>query len=495
MATSRTWLRVLLAVVLLGSALRAYHYVRNPSMWHDEAAAVVNVLDKSFGELLGPLYWAEAAPPLFLWLSRAVVLTLGDGTYALRLVPFLASCGTLLLVAWLAWRVLPPVPAIVGTLLIACSDRLLWHACEAKPYAIDAFLAVGLLALHQVGKGWRLEWLLLVHMLCAPVLLWLSYPGAFLAGASLVVLLPEVWAARRVSAWLLYVGWTLAVFGAFYALLIGPARAQRCGPMEACWLNHFPPFATPWMVPVWVVASTLEVVRYCFVPIGTGLTLLAVVGAVAWVRAGRATLVVLCALPLGLALVASFLRQYPFGASRLEVFAAPGLALLIGAGLAPTWRWLAARHRLAPALVAVLVLGCVLPTFRGVVSPWPRPDGAAATGFVRQHLGTDDVVYANKWEHLYYFRDLGRRLVLVEPRDERPQPTRCRVSEGRGPLPGRVWVLYADDSAAGRAAARASWATRGRIVETRTFAGTDVYLLERPESLGGEEAAEVIPPR
>ncbi len=80
-------------LVLLGLALRLFHYLRNPSVWHDEAALVLNVLGKSFRELLGPLWFSEAAPPLFLWIEKVVTHTLGDGTYALRLVPFLTGTG------------------------------------------------------------------------------------------------------------------------------------------------------------------------------------------------------------------------------------------------------------------------------------------------------------------------------------------------------------------------------------------------------------------
>src|SRR5260221_10638968 len=74
-----------------GLALRSYHYLRVPAVWHDETALVVNVLDNDFASLLGPLRWHEAAPPLFLWVERAVVLILGDDLLALRLFPFLAS--------------------------------------------------------------------------------------------------------------------------------------------------------------------------------------------------------------------------------------------------------------------------------------------------------------------------------------------------------------------------------------------------------------------
>src|SRR5690242_11169041 len=103
----RGWLArprlVIGGLVLLGLFLRAYHYLRDPSVWHDEAALLVNVLPLSFRELLGPLRHAEAAPPLFLWLEWATALLLGDGTLALRLPTFVASCLALTLVAWVAW--------------------------------------------------------------------------------------------------------------------------------------------------------------------------------------------------------------------------------------------------------------------------------------------------------------------------------------------------------------------------------------------------------
>src|SRR5438128_12417 len=68
-ATMSARSRFVVGLVLLGLALRGYHYLRGPSMWHDEAAVAVNVLDKDYQGLLGPLRFHEAAPPLFLWVE------------------------------------------------------------------------------------------------------------------------------------------------------------------------------------------------------------------------------------------------------------------------------------------------------------------------------------------------------------------------------------------------------------------------------------------
>ncbi len=142
MRTRMSWL---IAAVLLGLGLRAYHYLRGPAVWQDEAALILNVLDKDYGALLGPLRFHEAAPPLFLWLEKAVSTTLGDEPLALRLPPFLASCAALLLMVPVARRLLPAAAVPWAVLLFACSEQLSWHACEAKPYAFDVLAATVLL--------------------------------------------------------------------------------------------------------------------------------------------------------------------------------------------------------------------------------------------------------------------------------------------------------------------------------------------------------------
>jgi len=183
----------------LGLALRAFHYFRDPSIWHDEAALVLNVLAKGFRELLGPLLCAEAAPPLLLWIERACILIAGDSTYVLRLLPFLASCLALVWLAFIARRVLPPAAVPWAILLFACSDRLLWHACEAKPYAVDALCGVAVLGVFCSTSSTMFGKRLLAYTLLAPLVIFVSYPGCFLMGGVLVALLPAVCRERRPS--------------------------------------------------------------------------------------------------------------------------------------------------------------------------------------------------------------------------------------------------------------------------------------------------------
>jgi hypothetical protein len=472
-------------LLTVGLGLRLYHYLRNPSMWHDEAALVLNVLGKSFTDLLGPLFFAEAAPPLFLWVEKAVSLLLGDGTFALRLMPFLASCASLLLLARVAQRVLqaPAVPWAV--LLFACSDHLLWHACEAKPYAVDVLAATILVALFCLAPSWPLERRLTICALFAPVLIFLVYPGCFLYGGLLIALLPTVWQSRRRGVWLSYGLLAFAVFTTFAFLLAGPIHAQHCPAIAQCWEDTFPSWDQPWKVPLWTVVQTVEVFRYCCEPLGQALVPLAVVGSVSLWRRGRGPLVALLVVPVALALLASYAKAYPYGGSRVVVYATPACVLLIAEGGSALLARLSSEglkgfvvgttSSLAGACFArgVLLLLLLLPLGRAVqrvVFPWLRADCAAAAAYVWDNRLPGDAVAGNHWEYAYYFRNLEPPFVLLE----------------RGPhlFPNRFWMVTTAGTRQERVAIVDALAGGWRIVEEHEFPRSTVFLLSQVEAEG-----------
>jgi hypothetical protein len=454
-------------LVALGLALRSYHYLRDPSMWHDEAALTINVLNKGFAALLGPLFFAEAAPPLFLWVEKGITLTVGDGTYALRLVPFLASCGSLLLLVAVARRLLRPEAVPWAVLLFACSDNLLWHTCEAKPYAVEAFCAALVLALFLWTRAWPLGRQFCLYGLLAPPLLCLAFPGCFLYGGLLVALWHAVWRSRRPGTWLGYGLLCLVIAGTFAVLLFGPIRAQRCDEMTSCWLDQFPPLDRPWKVPVWMAASSFEIGRYCCRPTGQVLLLAAVMGAVVLWRREQRAVVTLMALPVVLALVASFLGAYPYGGTRVMVYAAPAMVLLTAAAVPGALEWLKTRSRPgAAAFVLVLLAPLVHSAYHAAV-PWVRADCSGASSYVMNHRRPTDAVAGNHWEYLYYFRHLGPALTSATSLPQQPG--------------ARVWYAVTAETAEQRLLlARVLPPGDWQTMEQREFARTTVFLLQRP---------------
>ncbi len=428
--------RCSIALVLFGLALRAYHYGRNPSVWHDEAALILNVISKSFAGLLGPLYFAEAGPPLFLWLERAARLLLGDGVFSLRLLPFAASCCALLLVAFTARRLLSTAGATLAILFFACSRSLLWHASEAKPYALDVALAAVLPAL-ACGplRSWSLEKRVVFYALLAPVVIMLSYPGCFLMGGVILSLLPDIWRSNRRQAWMALAFLAMTTGVAFLLLLAGPIHAQRCADMESCWTHAFAPWDRPWRIPLWTAGSLFGLSRYCLDPVGDFLLLPALVGFASLWRRGKAEFVVLLTAPILLAFAAACLRAYPFDSSRVIVFATPALVLGVGEGCVVLFGRLVAQVKTAnPILVwsrwcALAAVALLLATPVGlaiddVIHPWPRPDVASAASYVMRMREPSEMVVGNHWEHAYYFRSLHKQFVFW---DGRPMPQVNRI--------------------------------------------------------------------
>lgn len=463
---------LIIALIVLGVGLRTYHYLRNPSVWHDEAAVLVNVLPLGFAELLGPLKHAEAAPPLFLWLERATSLVLGDSTMSLRLPPFLAGVLALILVAWTSRREFGPAVAACATLLVAVSDRLLWHACEAKPYSFDVLAAAFLLALYSATRSWPTPRRILAFLPFMPVIIWVSYPGCFLCGGVLLALAPATWRERRLESLAAFAALALAVIGSFALLYFGPAKAQRCAAMDSCWTGQFPPWDRPWSVPVWTVASIFDAFRYCFMPCGYLLTLFCFIGAIRLWRSKQSDFVILALSPLVLNLAAAYLHGYPFGGARVVVHGAPAIAILSGVGVI-TCLSVPPKRRLAwTAVTAVVVLAPFSLTIYRLAVPWFRADCAAAAEFVLMRRSGDEPVYANHWEFEYYCRGIGEKFRYLPPR--------ISVADSA------AWVIVASVDSADRLKLVNALRQDGRVVETREFVGATVLRLASSRTVAAQ---------
>jgi hypothetical protein len=419
--------------VLLGLGLRSFHYLRDPPVWHDEAAQIYNILNKDFGDLLGPLFYSEACPPLFLALEKVVALVLGDGSLALRLIPFLASCLTLVVQVIVARRLLPRQAVLWFALLLGCSDRLLWHACEAKPYAVDVLTATGLFALwwHEgcaQAQG-RLSPFLALCALLSPLLIFLSFPACFLLGGLALAVLADVVRGRR-AAFSTYVAFVTVLGGAFVVLDLTAIQAQKNERIVSCWAEMFPSWHEPWLVPALVGWRLTEVARYTAVPAGNLLSVLAVVGCIRFWRGGQRRLVLFLTAPLALNVVAWLTHCYPLEASRVVVYAAPAVLLLIAAGIEPAWDWLRQRGRLAPLALPVLLL---VPVGQGVLvvfKPWTRLDSASPVALVLERRERGEPVIGTTWEQGYYCRRLGPlyRTLATQPTEPPTLPATAALA-------------------------------------------------------------------
>ena len=130
--------RWLLALMIVGIALRLTRYLLRFPLWEDEAMLSANLIDRGYRELLLPLHYCQVAPTLFLWgaIDRRQTTRLQRICPAARF-PFLCGLGSLLLFRHVAGRLLQGVSLVLAVGFFAVAYPMTRYAAEAKPYGCD----------------------------------------------------------------------------------------------------------------------------------------------------------------------------------------------------------------------------------------------------------------------------------------------------------------------------------------------------------------------
>lgn len=470
-------------LVIAGLIWRLGRYLLCFPLWGDEAFVACDVLERDFGALFSnPPAYFQVVPLLHRWLLRAAYECLGPSEYALRLPSLLAGCTALLLFARLASKTLPATAATLASGVFAVSYPLVRHACEVKPYAMDALAGVLMLgaALKWTERPSDWRWPIAFTVLAAG-LVWLSFPAILVAGGLLLGLVFNLRGRQRV--WCL--GSAVVVLTSFYMNVELYARVQMersAGSwLEHYWAEGFPPLSSPLGALYWLARAHLsEMVGYPLggVRFGSSLNgLLAILGAVGLFRSRRAGLAAMLLAPFAAGIAAAVLHRYPYGvAARLAQHLTPFICLLIGIGTAILvdgcrlrgWGEIALK-----TCVAGLLLFAALGLTRDLLKPYKLPEDVEVRTFI-QHLSPElhssgVVVILNPLE------------AADEPDTPPPfwPPARYYLMAGRvqldygeiGPLPPNTrWVLTCQGTAQPphweEVAARALTAGL-RIVETR----------------------------
>lgn len=107
------------------------------SLWFDECMTVfVAKSDSVIGTLA-----QDRHPPLCFLAFRAWIAAFGDSETALRLLPALVSCATLLVFARAASILAQPTTALLAVALMAVSPFSIWYGQEVRAYFLLEFFA------------------------------------------------------------------------------------------------------------------------------------------------------------------------------------------------------------------------------------------------------------------------------------------------------------------------------------------------------------------
>jgi len=375
------------SLCLVGIGILLYWWRLARPLWVDEEMLLLNVRDRAFSELVGPLWLDQATPLGWLAVERLLFLLFGPGERAVRILPILFGIATLLTCLRIGRRWMTPIGAAALIVLCALGQWLVFFTLELKHYSADGFFALWLPAF----AAWVLEGedartvkrRVALWWMGAAAGIWFANGAVFVSPACAAVLFVCCWRrSRRLAVWSAATGviW-LVSFAVYYQLALRHVLANPY--LQNYWGFALPPSSTGVMGVIGWLLQLLE--PFATKPSGTSRWLLfwaaAISGYIFAIVTRPGFGLMLATVPLS-AVVLAILRVVP-PFERLAIWVVPalyaGVALSADAAVRLAMfrtphRQLAALARVGAALAGgAVVLVCADVAQRGVAELRAKP--------------------------------------------------------------------------------------------------------------------------
>ncbi len=382
------------ALIAIGILFRWVQFAANRSLWLDEAALALNIVNRQWHQLIEPLDYNQAAPIGFLLVEKLAVQLLGNTEYSLRLFPFLSGFLSIVLFYWVAKTWASRATALFALGLFSVSTFLSYFSSIVKQYESDVVIALVLMwsASFFENKGWGIE--KIVSMAIAGlVALCFSHPSVFvLGGISMtwlgLALKERAW-KRFWNALVVSTVWTVGFLLFYLVILNNSATSQN---LQNYWRGAFAPLPPTsssdikWMLDNYF-AMFSDPAGLAVPGIGAFAFL---IGSASFFSRDKAKFLYMI-LPILLVLIASALHRYPFS-GRLLLFLVPSLLLLVAEGVTRIAEGL--ENWSAPAYIAVAVLMFLPPLLSGTpYNPGFADEIRPAMSHIKASYRQGDTIY------------------------------------------------------------------------------------------------------
>lgn len=304
---------ILFFVILLGVLLRVHAYLLNNWMYPDEVVLGVNLLlTKDYSKFLfAPLVASQAAPGLFLLLSKLSSTIFGWSNYALRLIPLISGLLSIVAFYFLCEKTLSRSWTKILALLLFCTNfQLLFYSQFFKPYSSDVLIAilVLLVALSLDIKKITLKQALGLGVLSS-VAFYFSFPVLFVVSGVLIVNLIFY---RQFTKTLAFLMPNIITIGIYFYTVLNATRSDKF--LKNFWANGFDLFH----LKIYHMNYDFFFV-YCYFPL---FFLILFIAGVIWAYKSDKFKALILISPIVTTFFAALIRVYPFE-RRLILFLLP----------------------------------------------------------------------------------------------------------------------------------------------------------------------------
>lgn len=343
-------------IVFIAIAVRLTEFLNNFTLNVDEAWTALNIMHKSFSELLYPLDDDQVRPLGFLMLEKLAILLPGKKDYLLRLFPFFCGIISPVLFYKVAKRYITPkaIPVALGLFII--SDSLIYYSAIIKPYSSDVTIALFmyLTAMDIQSRTFAFSRFVIFGIVGA-IAVWFSHPATFiLSGLGLCILIfslieKDYSKIRKLS--IVFILWAVSLF-IFFIYYIYFIKSPINDFQQNWWIRAdafmpFPPLSladVKWFIktPIymgmfsitgkWYLfhSTQLNFIRVLSLVIGTMAAILALIGCISMFR-GKTKQFFMLISPFLINLIFSGLHIFPF-AERVILYLVPFVLLFIAEG-------------------------------------------------------------------------------------------------------------------------------------------------------------------
>lgn len=484
-------------IICFGIAVRLVQYFYNRSLWADEAVLALNIVNRSYLELLQPLDYDQGAPFGFLIVEKLAIQIFGNNEYALRLFPLLSGIISLLLFYQLAKRFLRGYAVPIALAFLACSYYVVYYATELKQYSSDVAVALFscLLITEIFRKRLSVNRVILFSLLGA-LTIWFSHPAIFVlagfgASYSLINLLKNK-NIKLFKVLLIYSTWLIS-FALFYFVSVQSLNNNQT--LMTSWnsKNAFPDsaFNIIWLFDAFgkFFYQPLD-----FRGITDGIAIFAfVIGCISLYYRQKEKLFILLS-PLIVTFFAAYLQKYPFS-GRLVLFLIPFFILLIAEGVHSLI--IKSRSKLASIAGIILLVSLLYqPVTKAgnlLINPNWNEEIKLVLNYVKSREQPSDILYIfqrGHYQFLYYADKYGYQegdyVIGVDDLDEYDgrnlsDEERKRYENDLNQLRGnkRVWLIFSHSHVGSENEMMKSYLDKiGKQIDYFESPGAFVYLYD-----------------
>ncbi|MDZ7739709.1 MAG: glycosyltransferase family 39 protein [Bacteroidales bacterium] len=327
---------IVFILMAYGIGVRIMNYISNRALWLDESMLSLNIVNRSYAELLEPLDYRQVAPIGFLMVEKFFTELIGPNEYALRLFPLMAGIASVILFYLVVREYSGKAVAILGLILFIFSHWLIYYSVEVKQYHLDVLIF--LLSIKFIYKSLEndlsLKKFILFGILGA-LMIWFSNITVIVLFSIGLGLLPRILRLKTLRYYLgifLMIFFWLTSFACYYYFFIGKHPSAESQVSSFIYLDYLPDTSSFQTMITWIKDKFHNIFVFFLGHRSFKLgIILSIIGLVLIIIKREYKLIIFI-VPLMVHLVLSLLHIYPFSA-RFTLYIAPAVFIFISYGI------------------------------------------------------------------------------------------------------------------------------------------------------------------